>query len=63
MEYEKTLRKGERRSMDEPVKQLIVVAIVVIVGIALIALAQGNNGIVSSIGNGIRSFIDRILAQ
>jgi len=49
--------------MDEPVKQLIVVAIVVIVGIALIALAQGNNGIVSSIGNGIRSFIDRILAQ
>ncbi|MBR3250951.1 MAG: hypothetical protein IKF80_04520 [Erysipelotrichaceae bacterium] len=47
--------------MDEPVKQLIVVAIVVIVGIALIALAQGNNGIVASVGNGIKSFIDKIL--
>ena len=44
--------------MDEPVKQLVVVAIVVIVGIALIGLAQGD--ILNSVGTAISGFITRI---
>lgn len=44
--------------MDEPIKQLVVVAVVVIVGIALIALAKGD--LLTSIGESISNYITRI---
>ena len=48
--------------MDEPVRHLVAVAVVVIVGIALIALANqsGETSIVGRIGKAITDFIGRI---
>lgn len=46
--------------MDEGVKQVIIVAIAVVVGLALIALFAKNGEIMTAIGGAIKDMVEQV---